>query len=197
MTGPGVCDCRTCARCPAVQEQGQLLRAWPEATPRLAGLSVGAMSPQGCAPHRAARVGGGQVDPSPGACGRGGWSRLEAGAPEGVAAVALSLPKAASALLLGPAGPSAGAVARGQALCPHLAAWDGECRSRAVSVAQDHEGAVQLTAGHVVVRAGQDWSLVLRLGSASRLTCGVAGLRSWSHGLPRLRGDLTTWQLEI
>lgn len=39
--------------------------------------------------------------------------------------------------------------------------------------------------------------LLLRLGLASRLTCGVAGLGSWSHELPRLRSDLTTWQLEI
>lgn len=39
--------------------------------------------------------------------------------------------------------------------------------------------------------------LLLRLGSASRLTCGVAGLGSWSHGLPSLRSDLTTWRREI
>lgn len=128
MTGPGICGCRTCTQCPALPEQGQLLRAWPEATQQLAGLGVGAMSPWGFAPHGAAAAW-----PSPGACSWGGWSQLEAGAPEGGAAGAPLPPKGASTFLPGLAGPWPGAVAHGKALSLRLAAWDGPGPCRAPS----------------------------------------------------------------
>lgn len=78
--------------------------------------------------------------------------------------------------------------------------------SLAVSVAQGHAGRRPADGR---ARSHPGWGrtgesafqlstgLLLRLGSASRLTYGVAGLGSWSHGLPKLRSDLTTWQLEI